>query len=251
MSGDNWDSHWQNYARSAQSNPAQEYRRQLILRSLALEQAGPPVRILDVGSGQGDLSRALHVTQPDAEILGLELSQSGVDLSREKVPTACFLQRNLLEHADPPASFTAWATHAVCSEVLEHVDDPRTVLRNVRPYLGRGARLVITVPGGPASAFDRHIGHRKHYHAEDLTALVGSAGFAVESCHGAGFPFFNLYRMTVILRGAKLIQDVASSERPIPLSARIAMAAFSALFRLNLDRSDLGWQMVCVARKSE
>ena len=43
--------------RPASDNPAQAYRRQLIID--AVERAGRPARVLDIGSGQGDLLAAL------------------------------------------------------------------------------------------------------------------------------------------------------------------------------------------------
>ena len=71
--------------------------------------------------------------------------------------------RDLLRDPAPDAEWAGWATHAVCSEVLEHVDEPVVLLRNARSWLAPGCRLVVTVPGGPMSAFDRHIGHRRHF----------------------------------------------------------------------------------------
>ena len=96
----------------------------------------------------------------------------------------------------PPASlneFTNWATHAVCSEVLEHVDDPVAFLKRARDYLAPGARLIVTVPGGPMSAFDRHIGHRQHFDRLKIRSMLEQAGYSVERTYLAGFPFFNLY----------------------------------------------------------
>ena len=57
---------------------------------------------------------------------------------------------------------------------------------------------VVTVPGGPMSAFDRHIGHRRHFSPDDLRAVLLAAGFQVERTTGVGFPFFNLYRLVAI-----------------------------------------------------
>ena len=34
-----------------------------------------------------------------------------------------------MQSPDVPADLAGWGTHAVCSEVLEHVDDPVTLLR--------------------------------------------------------------------------------------------------------------------------
>jgi hypothetical protein len=96
------------------------------------------------------------------------------------------------------------------------------------------------------SAFDRHIGHVQHYTPGALTRVLTDAGFGIESVHGAGFPFFNLYRLLVIARGKKLISD-ASVENVLPASARAAMSAFSWLFRFNRGKGKLGWQLVAVA----
>ncbi|HTS64001.1 MAG TPA: class I SAM-dependent methyltransferase [Candidatus Acidoferrales bacterium] len=235
---DDWDRHWDDYAVSAQRNPAQRFRRKLILSLLGAS----PDRVLDIGSGQGDLAADLVAAFPHAEVAGLELSASGVAHSRRKVPFAAFLQWDLLADRDPPVHFRCWATHAVCSEVLEHLDEPECLLRHVKAFLAPGCRLVVTVPGGPISGFDRHIGHRRHYTPEELRLLLERAGFQVECVHGAGYPFFNLYRRVVIARGSKLIADVA---RQPTLPARIAMRAFDAI--LLWSSRARGWQTVAVA----
>src|SRR5215471_578422 len=100
---------------------------------------------------------------PSAEILGLELSLSGVEISRQKVRDARFVHCNLLEQLGAPQDQRGWATHAICSEVIEHVDDPVQLLRSAREYMRPDCVLVLTAPGGPMSAFDKHIGHRRHF----------------------------------------------------------------------------------------
>lgn len=245
---DAWDRHWDEYSDAASENPAQDYRRQVIIHLLRLQVDGVGVRLLDIGSGQGDMAAAIHTKFPSAEILGLELSRSGVDISKKKVPDAQFVQRNLLEEAAVPSGQDNWATHAVCSEVIEHVDDPVQLLKSARAYMQPDCVLVLTAPGGPMSRFDKHIGHRKHYRPDEIEDLLRQAGYAPEWVGKAGFPFFNLYRCVVILRGEKLIQDVNAERNPSgsPL-ARITMAVFRLLFRTNLRSSPWGWQMVAKA----
>ena len=241
---DHWDSHWNEYAASAAVNPAQEYRRRLILHLLAAH--GSPKRFLDVGAGTGELAAEVRAAFPEAEIVGLELSAIGTELARRRVPNAKFIQRDLLETRKPPPELRGYATHAVCSEVLEHVEQPELLLAGVLPYLAPGCQLVVTVPGGPMSAFDRHIGHRTHYTPRRLAALLEQAGFEVERATGAGFPFFNLYRLSVVLRGERLTEDVAGGSGP--LAARFAMRVFRFLFRLNVGSSRWGWQTIALAR---
>jgi SAM-dependent methyltransferase len=243
-SADNWEAHWTEYADSAALNPAQDYRRRLVDQLL---QGAATARILDIGSGQGDQAVELLHAWPSAQILGVELSAAGIEIAQRKVPTATFLQQDLLQSFEPPEQYRGWATHAVCSEVLEHLDEPELLLRNVMPLLAPRCRLVITVPGGPRSAFDKHIGHRRHYTPSALRSLLERAGFEVELATGAGFPFFNLYRLAVVARGEKLVDDVAGDSDGMGGSARTAMRAFDVLFRANLPRTRYGWQIVAVA----
>ena len=240
---DDWDRHWTEYNPAAELNPAQAYRRRLVLRLLG--RSGTPERVLDIGSGQGDFATALRRRYPSTHVLGLEYSRTGVEISQRKEPSATFLQRDLLGDPDVPERFRAWATHAVCSEVLEHVDDPTLLLRNCRPFLAAGAQVIVTVPGGPMSAFDRHIGHRRHFSPDDVAAVLGDAGMEVDRCFGAGFPFFNLYRLVVIARGERLAREVRR-ERGMSAAARASMLGFGALLHLTVMTSPWGWQTVGV-----
>jgi trans-aconitate methyltransferase len=242
---DDWDRHWHDQAEATERNPAQRYRREIVCKLLRSHSCNAAARILDIGSGQGDLARDLHRTFPQAEITGLELSATGVEVSSRKVPDARFVQRDLLEHGDP-GPLAGWAQFAVCSEVLEHLDDPALLLQNASQYLAPGCLLIVTVPGGPQSEFDRYIGHRQHFTPAKLRALLESTGFNAELAATAGFPFFNLYRMVVISRGKRLIADVQGGAKS-PLAAA-TMALFRLLFALNINGSPWGWQTVAAAR---
>ena len=247
---DDWDTHWERYAAAASRNPAQQMRHALIVRLLTQEPGAAPMRLLDLGSGQGDLLAQVRARLPAASLLGFELSARGVEISRTKVPAAAFLVADLFSPPPELTGYREWATHAVCSEVLEHVDAPADFLRAARPCLADGARFIVTVPGGPMSAFDRHIGHRQHFTRESISRVLRDGGFEVERVYLSGFPFFNLYRCVVIARGEKLAADVDHGGSGVSAAlAGATMAAFRGLFRLNLTNSPFGWQVVAVARK--
>jgi SAM-dependent methyltransferase len=246
---DDWNAHWNRYAKSAELNAAQRMRHDLVA-GLVCETASSSVRVLDIGSGQGDFLQIVRSLLPDAEIVGADVSESGVVISRGKVARATFIVGDIFR--SPPAlnDFAGWATHAVCSEVLEHVDDPVSFLRLARKYLAPGARLVVTVPGGPVSAFDRHIGHRQHFDRRKTHAMLEQAGYAVERIYLTGFPFFNLYRLLVVARGRRLARDAEKQSSGILFSLTSAMMRlFRFLFHFNLRDSPFGWQVVAVARK--
>jgi SAM-dependent methyltransferase len=243
---DDWDRHWEDIEYSVAVNPARPYRHRLVVANLAIRNI-QACRILDIGSGDGDLLTAISAQYSNVpKLLGLELSQSGIEVAKRRVPHATFLQRDLIAAQDGPGPYQHFGTHAVCSEVLEHVDDPVRLLKNARSYMAEGCRLVVTVPGGPRSAFDLHIGHRRHFTPDDLRNILVEAGFTVERSVGAGFPFFNLYRLLVVMRGQQLLKDTAG--KPSFL-LRSVSTVFRVLFKFNLDSSALGWQIVAVAIK--
>ncbi len=245
-----WDHHWDAYGEAADGNPANVYRGQLVLRLLGRPPAG--ATLLDIGSGQGEFAIQLRETYPDVAVWGVEYSSEGVDRSRAAAAARSvevnFTQLDLMQPAtlgpDQPA-----AGYAVCSEVLEHVDDPVRLLRNSKSLLAPDCRLVVTVPGGPRSAFDRHIGHHRHFTAADLRGVLVDAGFSVERVLRAGFPFFNLYKLAVIARGRRLIADVEyRAPDSAPSIAELAATRFFGLgFRHNRDDFPLGWQIAAVA----
>ncbi len=245
-SGEVWDRHWAAYDEAARRNPAHRFRRGLIFSALE-RSAQPGMRILDLGRGQGDFLREARERFPGAELAGVDGSTAGLELARKRAPGAHLLRLDLTGDGPLPAELASFATHMVCSEVLEHLDDPAVALRKAAPALAPGGQLLVTVPGGPRSAFDIHLGHRRHYSPRDLEQLLRGAGYETVEVRGAGFPFFNLYKLAVILRGRRLAQDLDHA-RPLSRASLVALAAFDQLFRLNGNRTRLGWQTFGVFR---
>lgn len=243
---DDWDKHWSDIASTTEAGPAPRYRTRLILDLLAGEALPADAQLLDIGSGLGDFAAAVRARFPKTNVVGIELSATGVLAGSRKVPSARFYKRDLLQPVQPGDADGIAATHAVCSEVIEHLDDPQVFLKNAALYLAPNCRLIVTVPGGPSSEFYRHIGHRRHYTLRDLRQTLERAGFVVERVIAPGFPFFNLFRLLVTLRGKRLIQDVSVPLTEAPIHVRVGNAVFDKLFRLNF--TFWGWQLIAIAR---
>ncbi len=243
-----WDEHWRRYAAATRANPGQALRRRCIFRLLGAGAAAPEATILDFGCGSGDGLAALAARFPLAALAGVDGSAEGLAMTARALPEATLVQADFADADGVPAELAGWASHVVCSEVLEHVDDPVAVLRAVAACLKPGGRLVVTVPGGPMSAFDRAIGHRGHYTRERLGREMARAGFVVETAAAAGFPVFNLYRLLVLMRGRRIIADI---EGEPSLLARVVMAPLRWLMPLTLDDSPFGWLIVGAARKPD
>jgi SAM-dependent methyltransferase len=86
-----------------------------------------PTQLVDVGCGEGFLAeRVAHLPGVEA-YRGIEINPDALALARSRLPELDFREGNILEEAEDK-----WADAAVCLEVLEHLDDPRTAVRYFR-----------------------------------------------------------------------------------------------------------------------
>lgn len=251
---DDWETHWLNFSDSTEKIPSHQFRRVLISRILSKEVISK-ANLIDFGSGQGDLIHFISSKFNFNRLVGLELTKTGVKISKKKVLHATFIQKNLLESAEVDQrtaikKLAYFADYGLCLEVLEHLDEPKKFLNNIRYYLKKNAKLIITVPGGKMCAFERHIGHRKHYTKNELGNLLRDCGYKNFTIQSTGFPFFNLYKIITIIRGKKLIDDVKKNKKTnlTYYLSRIVMKIFELLFKLNLNFLPLGWQLIAVVK---
>lgn len=244
-----WNALWRRYADSAERNPAQAFRREQILRALSAADDGSRQRLLDIGCGQGDFCREAAGFFPHWEIRGIDISASGLAFAKSKCPQGQFYQADLMDPGALPP-WREWASCVVCSELLEHVEDPATVVANIHTLMQPGGRLVVTVPSGPRTQFDLHIGHLRHFTAGALRVLLATQGLEPVIVLKLGFPFFNLYRLVVLASGRRVISEAARGGQSMSLLARTSMAVFRFLFRWNARSWGPGWQLLAIARRT-
>jgi SAM-dependent methyltransferase len=70
----------------------------------------------------------------------------------------------------------------VCLNVVEHLEDDRGALENIRRVLEDGGRAIILVPYGPKlyGTLDEVLGHRRRYTEDRLIDVSQRAGFVVD-----------------------------------------------------------------------
>ena len=245
---DDWNSHWSNFNQVTAINPAQRWRFRSIERIIKSFGLGHQMAITDLGCGQGDLLSYLHDQFPESVLTGIEPSEVGCHLSSRKTPNARILQVDITSCRDANALIQA-SDVVVCTEVLEHLDRPELLMSSLAQQMSPKSTLLISVPGGPRSKFDKHIGHRRHFDNLALEELLKDSGFNKIDVYRSGFPGFNLYKISTIVLGKRLIKTAASVDsNPI---AHCISRVFFLLMSSSKNRSRFGWQLFAVCKISE
>jgi len=141
-----------------------------------------PGKLLDIGSGDGRFVH--HMALHGWDATGLDFSPAAQKFANTLHSRAQFLQGSLDDYDFPPRSLdliTLW-------QVLEHIGEPRTLLRRCHGLMKPGGMLVASVPNidGLSSRLtgERWWGldvprHLVHYTPSTLRSSLERAGFRV------------------------------------------------------------------------
>jgi 2-polyprenyl-3-methyl-5-hydroxy-6-metoxy-1,4-benzoquinol methylase len=167
--------------------------------------AGPRVRILDLGCGNGTASKFLATK--GHQVLGVDISRDALQKAREldvplpTVQAAC----------DGPLPFATSSFDAVyCTEVIEHVLDPETLVQESHRILKPQGQFFLSAPYHgliknlllAGLAFEKHFdvlgGHIRFFTVPALEKLLVSNGFKVERVWRLG-RFWPIWMDSVLL----------------------------------------------------
>ena len=143
-------------------------------------------RILEIGSGIGNISRLLpkreHLTVSDCSEECLEVLQSAFE-GNELVGVEKF---DLASDEGVERLRGAGYDTVVCLNVLERMEDDAAALQRVRSILQPGGKLLLLVPQGERlfGSYDRLIGRHRRYEQEGLREKLEAAGFSVSRIQG-------------------------------------------------------------------
>jgi SAM-dependent methyltransferase len=144
---------------------------------LAAVRRYPPANgpLFDVGAGNGFVALALQ--QAGFPTIAIEPHRSGAMNAVSRKVT------HVVKGGLPSSAFRAGTAGGIgLFDVIEHVEDDRSFLTSLRPYLKPEGRVYITVPAFPWlwSGNDVRAGHFRRYTLATLRALVEASGFRME-----------------------------------------------------------------------
>lgn len=223
-------------------SPLRASRERLILREIR-DALAPGVALLDVGCGDGHLLSLVRDRFPQVRLRGVDFAEGALADTpaslRERIVVGDITN---LAACLPGERFEV----VVCSEVLEHVDDPQAVLRAIASVLAPRGLVVVTVPGGMRywSDLDVAAGHCRRFEHDELGAQLAAAGLDVERVYGWGALVGRLYYRVIRSVGAGGVSSAARS----PLAALAGRVATEAMRLDDLLPRRGAFQLVARAR---
>jgi SAM-dependent methyltransferase len=143
---------------------------------------GPVERALDLGCGDGRLTRELRASS----IVAADVSQVALERARRRLPAAELVR---LEADQPLPLPDSRFDLVLCAETIEHVRDVQALLSEARRVLRPAGELALTTPahgratalaalaGGFERRFDPLSPHLRFFTRRSLAGLLGALGF--------------------------------------------------------------------------
>jgi SAM-dependent methyltransferase len=159
---------------------------------------GPDDEVLDIGCGDG--LAVTFAAQRGARVTFCDLDAGKVGSLSDRLR-----ERGLTRHAALVSSGDrlplrdASMSRIIATEVLEHVDDPAAVMREMVRVGRPGALYLISVPDASAERFQKPFAHRSYFEApnhvriiepRELEELAGSSGLEIVGRGQWGFYWF-------------------------------------------------------------
>lgn len=165
------------------------------IKTLLGAPAGP---ILDLGCGNGAL--ALELSRLGHDVYGIDASESGISIAAAQMSGRFYLCDFARNELPPELAKNKYAV-VISTEVIEHLYDPRALLRFARSNLAPDGRLIISTPYhgylknvllAVSAKLDNHFtalwdgGHIKFFSRRTLEIMLRQEGFTITRFCGAG-----------------------------------------------------------------
>lgn len=160
-----------------------------------------PLRLLELGSCTGDFLSILRQNQ-SLQLIGSDLYIDGLISAKSRFPEIDWIQINPSQHI--PLS----DLDIVCAfDVIEHIEDDVSTLKNIYDSLKPSSYAVITVPQYQFlfGNLDILVKHKRRYSKQELEWKIKSAGFTIEYSGSFVFCLFPLMLLSRVLDGFRKI----------------------------------------------
>ena len=136
----------------------------------------------------------------------------------------------------------------VCSELLEHLDEPATALERIARSLAPGGTIVVTVPNGKVFATERAVGHVRHPTLAMLREWFEAADLEVVESRRWGWPGYLALKYAANVDPERALTAFGSGRYSWPMR-RANDLAYALVGAASLPDHARGPQTVIVGRR--
>jgi len=243
QSAESYDEQWDRLRDFIRFNPGARHRRRLLENLLKHVGLDSPT-VIDAGCGLGFNVSAIVAALPNAFLTGVDFSPLAIEGATNKFPKHLW---KVVDLNSPPPELSAEVV--VCTEVIEHVDDPEQFIINLSQMVQDGGYLVLTTQSGKVHATEKMVGHLRHFSTDQLTEMLHSIGFEIIIARTWGWPGYVILKFMGNIN-AKRTMEIFGSGKYGMLARGTNYIAFVLSGVLSMSNSTRGSQIVVLARKA-
>lgn len=231
-------------------DPLMDHLSEIIMTKIG---KGKGKKLLDIGCGAGRNSILAAIR--GYEVTGIDQEKNVIDLARDRarqygMENNCkFITNDLFETQKIKQNFF---DVVICSEVIEHIDDPGKIVQVSYNSLKAGGLAVFTTPHSLKqwTVLDDYGDHKKRFEIDEIIKYFSK--FNIISIFTVGFPFLRIIFKVYNLLSKKLHLQHGSSWR----EKSTVNNSYYSLIRLLLKFDDLfsllnlGTNIVIIAAKN-
>jgi 2-polyprenyl-3-methyl-5-hydroxy-6-metoxy-1,4-benzoquinol methylase len=192
--------------------------------------------VLDVGCGAGRLARTLLDEGYDVTVI--DSDEKAIEIAKKK------------DIVGFVADVSNWETDAkfdciVAADILEHINDDRSIIRRTHEMLKTGGYLILNVPAYKF-LFGQHdisLGHKRRYSDGELRAKLKEAGFKIEVQR-----HWNLLALPITILLTRILKRDYPHEQVSRLKP-LSLILEKMLFMESKVNSLFGLSILCKAKK--
>ena len=156
---------------------------------------GRKTRFLEIGCATGDFIR--HIAENEnLEITGSEIYLKGLLYARRNLPDADFIQFDVTR-----GGIDEKFDMIVAFDVIEHIENDVTAIKNIKSMLNDEGVLILTVPQHMFlwSNLDEIVKHKRRYSRRELVDKLENNGFSLTRVTSFVFALFPLMLVSRLL----------------------------------------------------
>ena len=164
----------------------------------------PMKYLLDYGCGTGAFMAYFckqyankYLDRALPKLTAIDFSQKAIDIANKRELPVDYRCSDLAALSDK-----AIYDLIICSEVLEHIQNDKGIIRNIWNLLRPEGHVIISVPAQPSfwSRADEYSGHIRRYYLDEIASLFKGSGFKIVKVYYWGCWVYALFYKIVITK---------------------------------------------------